>query len=235
MIRLNIVVEGQTEETFVLSVLAPHLAAHGVFATARSVVTSRNRAKVYRGGLLDYRRARWDLESWMKQDQRSDAYFTTMFDLYALPNDFPRYAEVKKIHDVYQRITRLEEAFAGDLNHSRFIPYIQLHEFEALLFADVRQFDWEFLDHQAAISQLSQIVDEFGNPELIDDGAESAPSKRIIRWIPEYQTSKISAGPLIAEKIGLPKIRQVCKHFDEWLTKLERLVAVGQIQKGSQP
>lgn len=235
MTRLNLIVEGQTEETFTSSLLAPHLATFGVVAAARSVATSRNRTVIYRGGLIDYGRVRRDIVSWLKQDQHGDAYFTTMFDLYALPNDFPGYAEARKINDAYRRVAYLEKSFANDLGTPRFIPYIQLYEFETLLFADVQQFDWEFLDHQAAINQLNQILAEFGNPELIDDGVETAPSKRIIRWIPEYQTRKASTGPLIAEKIGLAKIRQVCKHFSDWLTKLEQLGPLGNQEEDATP
>lgn len=58
---------------------------------------------------------------------------------------------------------------------------------------------------------------------MIDDGRTTAPSKRIIQKIPIYQGAKTSAAPLIAEKIGLTKIREKCPHFDEWMTRLEGL------------
>ena len=57
MIRLNIVVEGATEETFVRDVLAPYWGTKGIFAAARSVETSRKRVRVFRGGGRNY-------ESW---------------------------------------------------------------------------------------------------------------------------------------------------------------------------
>jgi len=50
MVRLNIIVEGQTEETFINKILRPHLGDFNVFVTARRVETGRNRGKIFRGG-----------------------------------------------------------------------------------------------------------------------------------------------------------------------------------------
>jgi hypothetical protein len=226
MPRLNMIVEGQTEEAFVNAVLKEALAERQVWACARCVETSRDkkRRKIYRGGLLDYERAKGDILRWMKEDQQPDAHFTTMFDLYALPDDFPGFAQARRLIDPRQRVAALEESFRRDIEHHRFVPYIQLHEFEALILSDPSKFDWEFIEHAEAIGRLVTLCGAFASPELIDDGEDSAPSKRIIREIPEYEGRKASAGPLIAAKIGLPLIRQKCPHFDEWLKKLEALV-----------
>ncbi len=225
MIRLNCVVEGKTELRFVQNVLRPHLAQFSVFVFPQIVLFGRDGDAIYRGGLKSYQKPQKHLQDWMQQDRNSDAYFTTMFDLYRLPSDFPGYTQMQQTRDPYQKVRLLEDSFAHDLQEKRFIPYIQLHEFESLLFANVRQFDWEFLEHEAAIRKLAKIADEFGNPELINDNVATAPSKRIMNLIPEYSLSgrKSSAGPIIAEKIGLATIRQKCRHFDEWLTKLEQL------------
>ena len=101
-------------------------------------------------------------------------------------------------------------------------PYLQLHEFEALLFSDPKKFGERFDRHSTGISRLVQIAEQ-SNPELIDDGNESAPSKQIIREIPEYGPDKASSGPIVAERIGLPTLRAKCQHFAEWLNKLEAL------------
>jgi hypothetical protein len=143
-----------------------------------------------------------------------------MFDLYALPNDFPGYAEALKVADPYGRIQVLEEAMARDIGDRRFIPYIQLHEFEALILADAQQLEWEYLEHEEPISELCTMVGN-GNPELINDGPTTAPSRRILSLIPEYD--KATAGVVVAGKIGLVTLRQRCRHFDAWVTKLEQL------------
>ncbi len=121
------------------------------------------------------------------------------------------------------KVEVLERAFGSDLNNRQFIPYIMLHEFEALLFADPSKLDWVFLEHEKEIGRLVDLRSEFKSPEFIDDGTDTAPSKRIISQIPEYGARKASAGPLVAEKIGLPTLRAECGHFAQWLKRLEVL------------
>src|SRR5437870_1001687 len=133
MARLHVLAEGQTEEITVRRFLALYLGSHSVYADARSVETSRSRMHIYRGGLINYQKARGDLQRWMKEDSASDCYFTTMFDYYALPLDFPGREDAQMLSDPYDRVQRIESAFANDVNDPRFIPYIQLHEFEALI------------------------------------------------------------------------------------------------------
>ncbi len=222
MIRLHITAEGQTERTFVEKILVTHLGQHHVFADVRCVLTSRDKksAKEYRGGLLSYTKAKKDIQSWLKEDRHEECRFTTMFDLYALPEDFPGYAAAGKETDPYKRIATLEDAMKQDVGDRRFIPYIQLHEFEALILAAPQELDWEYLEHEKAIENLMRMM-EGQNPELINEGAQTAPSKRIIREIPAYD--KVTAGAMVATKIGLERLREKCRHFDEWITTLENL------------
>lgn len=222
MIRLHVTAEGQAEQQFVNKVLAPHLSEYGVYVDARAVLTSKDNrtATEYRGGLISYIKAKSDIATWMKEDNHPECSFTTMFDLYALPEDFPGYAEAQMKSDPYVRVKHLENSLDLDINDHRFIPYIQLHEFEALLLADPQQLDWEYLEHDRPIRNLLKMVGE-QNPELINDGPSTAPSKRILQHIPEY--NKASAGPVIAQQIGLSVLRDKCKHFDEWVTRLEEL------------
>lgn len=145
--RLHFIVEGQTEEAFINCVIAPHLSSHSVWGDTRCVMTSKKRKVVYRGGVISYAMVKNDITLWMKEDQNSDAAFTTMFDLYALPSDFPHYHEAQKITDVYKRVEMLEESISEDIRHPRFVPYIQLHEFEALILADAQKLDWEFFNN----------------------------------------------------------------------------------------
>lgn len=223
MIRLHVVAEGQTEEELVNAVLADHLGSFDVSTDVRCVETSRDKRRIYRGGMLDYTRVRKDLMRWMKEDRRPDAAFTTMFDLYALPVDFPDHAAARAHPDVYQRVRALETAFARDIGDARFIPYIQVHELEALLLSDPSCFRARFRERERGIQRLIRLCSGFASPELIDDGPQTAPSKRIIAEIPEYDGQKASAGPLLAAKIGLDVIRRRCPHFAEWLSALEML------------
>ncbi len=142
-----------------------------------------------------------------------------------LPNDFPGYEDAAKKVDPYERVATLEKALGEDIDHPRFVPYIQLHEFEALIFSDPTKLDVQYFEHNIAIQRLVEIASQSDTPELIDDGAESAPSKRIIKEIPEYEWMKASAGPLVVQEIGLPTILSKCTHFGEWFEKLKALTA----------
>jgi len=222
-VRLHLVVEGWTEKRFVDGVLAEHLAQHGVFADARCVLTSRDGARWRRGGLGDYKKPKCDLILWMKQEARNrDVRFSTMFDLYALPDEFPGYTEARVCRDPYDRVRRIEAAMARDIDHPGFIPYIQLHEFEALILVDPGKLGLEFLGRERAIENLIA-ASQGQQPEMIDDGHESAPSKRIIKEIPEYAYMKGSVGPTVVKHIGLSVLRGACPHFDEWIAALESL------------
>lgn len=157
----------------------------------------------------------------MKEDSSPHCYFTTLFDYYALPNNFPKYHEAHQTHTTTESIRILEQSFADDIADPRFIAYLQMHEFEALLLSDPQKLDWEYLEHEAAIQTLVSLVAQYPTPEMINQGADTAPSKRILRVIPEYD--KVNAGIHVLQRIGLPTIRQRCPHFDEWLCRLEQL------------
>lgn len=214
MIRLNIVVEGQTEETFVRVVLAPELAPHSIFATAHSVTTSRDRGKVYRGGFVSYAHLRKDLNRWIRQDQSDSARFTTMVDLYRMPKDAPGFEESRKIADPVARAQFLERSISQDLEDGRFRPYIQVHEFEALLFAAPAQLLTAFPGSKLQIDRLITETESFATPEHIDNGESTSPAKRISAALPEY--AKSVDGPIITRQIGLAALRAKCPHFEEW-------------------
>jgi len=231
MIRLHITAEGQTEERFVNRLLVNHLSRCNVFPDVRCVLISkdkRNRSE-HRGGFrrkAAYSMVRKDILTWIAEDNNRECRFTTMFDLYALPEDFPGKADANRETDPYRKVDIIENAFCKDISDPRFIPYIQLYEFEALIFSEPKQLATEYFNHEAAIEKLEETLNEVGgNPELIDDNPETAPSKRIIQEIPEYD--KTNAGIIVAEHIGLDKMRNQCPHFNDWLTRLEHLADGG--------
>jgi hypothetical protein len=226
MIRLHAVVEGQAEETFVRDVLAPEFGARNVFVDAHRITTGRKRSRIFRGGISGYKQLKSDLVLWMKQDQHPDAWFTTMIDFYGLPEDFPGYGDCVGRPDARERVECLEEHLNRDLSHRRFIPYIQLHEFEALLFSEPQKFESVFPSDPKVTEKLIAIRNAFPTPEHINDRPDLAPSKRIMQLLPDYK--KPVAGPLIIQQIGLPALRRECAHFSRWIGKIEK--AVSQVQ-----
>jgi hypothetical protein len=154
-----------------------------------------------------------DVLRFLAQEKSGVVFFTTMIDLYAIHADFPGLADAEKLrHMPYKRVEALEQAFAEDICDGRFLPYIQLHEFEAYLFSDPTWFRYFYNSHEKQIAALKAVADSHDTPELIDDGPDSAPSKRIVAELPDYEDAKSAVGPQVAELIGLDVIREKCPH-----------------------
>ena len=222
-VRLHVVVEGQSEETFVNRLLIPYLSRFEVWTDTRSVYTSSQGPYWIRGGMTSYERARRDVTHWLRQDSGPDVRLTTMFDFYGLPSDFPGLREATTRATAQARVDLIEDAFAADIDDRRFVPYLQVHEFEALIFADVESLSIPYPGpgRTKQIERLRAELSKYDNPESID--LEDPPSKRILERIPDYD--KVSGGILAIEAIGLKRIRLACPHFNQWLTRLETLSA----------
>lgn len=182
-VRVNIIVEGQTEETFVNKILAKELGLSGISISARSVETKRKKSRfdrsteIKRGGLSKYDKAKKDIQRWLKEDR--GAYLTTMFDLYALPSDFPKWDEARRLCDPYEKVKALEVGLKEDIGDAHFIPYIQLHEFEGLLFSDVETIGQilEIYQGNSRLTELRDIRTQFNTPEEINEVITPPPRK----------------------------------------------------------
>jgi len=223
--RLYLFAEGLTELTFADTVLKPHLARLGVYLHPPILIAhAKKKGRVHRGGGRRYTPMKNDIARFLAQEKGADVFFTTMIDLYAIQTDLPGFAEAEKLrHLPVHRVEALEAEFARDLGDHRFVPYIQLHEYEAYLFSDPTWFAYFYDHHERQIAALKDIADKVSSPELIDDGPQSAPSKRIIAELPDYEDAKAAVGPQVAELIGLDVIRGKCPHFASWLSRLEKL------------
>ncbi len=236
MVRLHILTEGPTEEGFVKGVLAGHLAPHNVFVFPRSIETREPKVRYTphgprvipgaRGGGRSYDLVRKDLIRWFVEVVDPQARFTSMIDLYSLPKGFPGSEQLQGTPDPYRKAEIVEKALADDLGDYRFIPYVQLHEFEALILAAPRHLDWQYLEHDAALAALEAEV-AGQEPERINDGEHTAPSKRIIKHLAGYAYEKTQVGPLvvqrIVEEIGMAGLTARCPHFGQWIRQLESL------------
>ena len=225
MPRLYLFAEGQTEQTFAGTVLKPHLANLGLYLQPPVLIAhARKKGRVHRGGGRKYVPMKNDILRFLAQEKSEVVFFTTMIDLYAIHAEFPGLTEAETLrHTPHKRVEALEQAFAEDIGDARFIPYIQLHEYEAYLFSDPTCFGYVYDGHERQIAALKAIADRYASPELIDDGQHSAPSKRIMAEFPDYEDAKPTVGPQVAELIGLDVIRDKCPHFAAWLSRLENL------------
>lgn len=131
MIRLNITAEGFSEERFVSDILTPHLLNFNIYTYVRKALTNRKMGK--RGGIVGYAKFKNDITQWFRECP--DVYHSTLIDLYGLSGDFPGQATTKHL-DPYNRVKEMERLLKVDLAFHKFIPYIQLHEYETLLFSN---------------------------------------------------------------------------------------------------
>jgi Domain of unknown function (DUF4276) len=228
MKRLYLTVEGQTEAGFASSVLIPHLTNFNVFLSAPRFTGSRKRrrGRIPGGGLLGtFGHTMSDIRNWLKEDRSLDARFSMMVDLYSLPNDFPGYAAGMAKRNGREQAIVLEQALAAAIGDNRFIPYLQVHEYEALVLVDPRRITSIYSVANREIEELCQECDHYATPEDINHGQHSHPKYRIRQRVEDYDEN--IAGPLLAEDIGLATLRQRCPHFGAWLTHLEQLDAAG--------
>lgn len=226
IVILNVLCEGQTEDRFANSVLKEHLKNFGIVVKTTILVT--NKKKNIRGGMLSYQQAKTDLALLIKQHSKKTYekhFYTTMFDLYALPNNFPGYADAIKIPDCYAITKKLEEEFGRDINHHQFIPYIQLHEFEALVFCGLEHLLIDYPDMTKQVEELKKVLVSYGdNPEKINNSPVTAPSKRIIKaFESKHHYDKPKSGELVTGKVGIPLLKEKCLHFKEWIENLEKI------------
>ena len=228
MKRLYLTVEGQTEAAFATGVLTPHLANFAVFLSPPRFtgLHRRRRGRIPQGGLLNtFGHALSDMHTWMLEDQSPDARFSMMVDLYSLPHDFPDYTiGMSKSTGTEQALT-LEQSLIASIGDTRFIPYLQVHEYEALVLVDPRRISTIYEISNADLEALCQECESYDSPEEINHGQHSHPKFRIQARIPKYDENV--AGPLLAEAIGLQTLRERCPHFGRWLTRLEQLDAGG--------
>jgi hypothetical protein len=223
--RIYIVTEGQTETGFVKQILDPWFSLRGVTLIPCTLVTKTDRkaGRQFKGGIANYGKAKNDILRCLSYTKEKNVYVSTMFDLFRLPNDFPGYETAMREADAYRKVKCLESALMDDIDGRKpvFIPYLQLHEFEALLFSEPAALGSYFFDRDTQTIQAA--AEQYENPELINGSEETAPSKRILSCVPTYE--KVTDGVAITEKIGLPALRQKCAHFNEWISCLESLPA----------
>lgn len=226
MIRVYVICEGQTEETFIRDVIAPLLATQNIFLTARLIGTSKG----HKGGALSYERVKRFIINSLKEDDK--IFITTFFDLYALHNQFPDFQKCLEITDVYKKVERLESAFKSDIAQDnatfakRFYPYIQPYEFEGLLFTDIEKLTCIESSWTSTAAKLNAVRATFATPEHINDGFETKPSSRLKKHLNNPGYRKILHGVLAIESIGIDPLLRECKHFQQWYHQLNNLGSV---------
>lgn len=218
--RIFVVTEGQTETAFVKKVLAVYFTDKTFIPIEVETKVDKKHGKQYKGGISNFEKVRNTLSKTIKiASKDSSAYVTTMFDFYGLPNNTPSFDKLKTVHNPYEKVDLIEKAIEKEFSFHRFFPYIQLHEFEALLYSDLNKLQEECFESD--ISDLRAEVMNFKNPELINGGTETAPSKRIIKHILSYD-KKVN-GINVIQEIGIDNLCKKCEHFSKWIDKIRNI------------
>lgn len=212
MKRIYIVVEGQTEQEFVLNVLAPYFNTKGVVSVTPILIRT---SKTGRGGLVNAHHLLKTAKAFLSS-KKKDIVVTTFVDFFRIPKNMPGYEESMSLGNDLLRVASLESALGKAVNDPRFVPYIQLHEFEALLFSNNKGFEEFFSTDQS--KQTAAIISEFENPEDINSSPDKAPSKRILSLEKGYQ--KVLQGNLIAMGVGIEDMLAKCPRFSSWVSML---------------
>lgn len=220
MIRVHIICEGQTEEMFVNEVLAAELQSRNIW-----MIPSMIGKPGHKGGNFKFDRLFTDLRARLLTDKA--AYCTTFFDFYGLPEAFPGKEEAltksftaEKSACLLGSLTAQLEKLLGAEALRRFIPYVQMYEFEGLLFSHPEKLA-SGINQRPLAKAFQNIRDSFATPEEINNSTATAPSKRIERLYSGYD--KPLHGSLAAMEMGLNAIRQECVLFDTWLKSIEAL------------
>jgi hypothetical protein len=219
MKRILNICEGETEQRFCDNILTPYFWERQIFIQSLLIEKSR-------GGIVAWGALKRQIENQLKGDP--SAYITTMIDYYGIhaSHQFPFWSESLKMMNRSVRLSYLEDQMRQDIEarlRNRFIPYIQLHEFEGLLFSDETVFAEQFSVEEIRDTNLLRetFAEHADNPELINDSVESAPSERLERIIANY--NKMDHNMQLAESLGIDCIMSKCPRFRDWISTLENL------------
>jgi hypothetical protein len=225
MVEVIVFAEGPTEEQFIKRIIAPALRHLQVYVKPQTLKTSQDAS----GGAVSFDRLKFNARNTLRQ--KPDAVLSTFLDLYGLDTSFPSFVEAKAQTQLNGRLQSLETAlhaaivdYAG-CRPERFIPHIQPHEFEGLLFSDTQALVQVEPGWNVGGSTLQSVREKFETPEHINDSYETKPSRLLENLLkPGYK--KTRHGPLAAERIGLSQMEKECAHFHGWMNKLRALDSV---------
>ena len=214
MKRLIIICEGPTEQAFCNDLLRDYFQSKDIILEAPTIKHSN-------GGIVAWDTLRKQI---VRHLNEGNSIGSLLVDYYRIRDAyrFPGWMESKSISNIYDRMHFLFEQMSLNMDEklrSRFVPYIQLHEFEGLLFSDISVFQNNFTKNELNFSLLESAVNSADTPEEINNGPATAPSERLKKAVCGYD--KVTDGAFLALEIGLETIREKCILFNEWIERLE--------------
>jgi hypothetical protein len=220
MYNIFLIVEGDTEESFYKNVFQEHYKGRIVFSVTKMPSKRNLYKRDGKGGRVSYQTFLDSMKRYLSSATHCQKIIF-IYDYYGLDKTFKDHFNGSentldlKIESIKKR---LESAVA---NH-KFSIFLQVHEFEALLFSNPEVIANHFND-PIKVGKLTQQLEAVNyNPELINDNIKTAPSKRLIELFPQFEYGKTSDGVIIASKIGIQKMKEMCPHFRNFCESLEK-------------
>lgn len=213
MKRVVIVCEGPTEQEFCKEILYDYFIKKDICIETPLIKHSG-------GGVVPWSTLNRQVSKHLCE---KDVYVSIFIDYYGIKDSYkyPKWEEAKQISNHKERVEFLEAAMQEQLCQ-RFIPHLQLHEFESLLFSDISVFEKSFMPSELKMDKLRHTIKEFPSPEDINNSPNTAPSKRIEDAVLGYK--KVLYGNLLAMEIGIDKILATCPHFRKWIEDIQNVV-----------
>ncbi|OAV66906.1 hypothetical protein Barb6XT_01718 [Bacteroidales bacterium Barb6XT] len=213
MKRLIIICEGETELKFCNEVLYPYF-------FSKDIVVFPPTIKKTKGGIVHWEALRKQITFHLKEER--NAVVTTLIDFYGLldRHEYPGFDSKSTNHATVA--TNTEKGMKADIDHElrhRFIPYIQLHEFECFMFCSLDVLKANLKLKNVDFDAIGEVINSYPNPEEINSNRTTAPSKRLKEHIPGYD--KVLDGVRLAKIMGLGLLRDKCPRFNEWIIRLE--------------
>lgn len=202
-----LLVEGQTEKALADMILAPAAAKQDVVLKTKTVITSATLSGSHRGE-----------EGWKNYDTvlrglLRNSHFRRiglLIDYHQYPSGAP--GPNAEGHGVHQE--KLIDTLRAQYRDPRFRPLVVLHEIEALVLAAVDAGHGDKAIKRQELAALRRAITAAGGPEFVNNGTDTAPSKRLMKADPHY--IKDVTGPDLVAQAGLDAILERCPTFAAW-------------------
>lgn len=206
-INIGVVCEGQTETDFMKQLNKKYF--NKINISLKPVGINDEQKNI--GGNISIAR----VVDFLHKHSNMHPMLTTFIDFYRLKNKGN-----KKVSELEEEI---KNEFHKDNKYRNkiLIPYIQIHETEALWFSDINAIIQVKNANKKQQEDLSKIIEKYKNPEDINDSYETAPSKRLENIFGNY--SKVIDGKEISNKISINIFIEKCPRFSKWVNKITNL------------
>ncbi len=219
--RLFIYCEGQTEEMFVERLLRNRLILHGVKVERPELAATSLDPQGQRGGFVNWDAIKFDLRAIFSENRDPDMRFTTLLDVYRMPAKVLKLADFNSPVGTPAQVEAVEKAIEAVFNEPRFKCYLQRHEFESLLLADMDALETVFHRDKAGLQALRLDIAAFANAEDINHGPTTHPFARLEAAVAGYEDLKASNAYFVLKDADFETVRSKCPRFDSWLRHWE--------------